>query len=134
MCGADVVQLHHKTYDRIGAEDLTDLTPLCARCHALIHVLERRGDITLSFDGFESIERAFAYRQAQARVLERAGQEFDETRGDPWWNDWLDHLNGDLDRLAAEALERGIDLHRQIASIKQRLVSTGRKIQRRSAG
>jgi hypothetical protein len=61
MCGADDVQLHHTTYDRIDAEDLSDLLPLCASCHTLIHVLEARGEVALDFAGFESAERAHDY-------------------------------------------------------------------------
>jgi hypothetical protein len=33
VCGSAEIQLHHKTYDRIGAEALDDLVPLCDRHH-----------------------------------------------------------------------------------------------------
>jgi 5-methylcytosine-specific restriction endonuclease McrA len=42
FCGEDVVDLHHLTYERIGAEELDDLAPLCRRCHQLVHALEAR--------------------------------------------------------------------------------------------
>ena len=49
-CGLCRVQdnrlaLHHKTYENIGAEPLSDLVPLCDKCHQLVHALERRGDL-----------------------------------------------------------------------------------------
>ncbi|MFF8819121.1 HNH endonuclease [Leucobacter sp. NPDC015123] len=31
--------LHHITYDRLGAEEHEDLWPLCRGCHTLIHDL-----------------------------------------------------------------------------------------------
>jgi 5-methylcytosine-specific restriction endonuclease McrA len=31
------VHVHHRTYDRLGAERPADLTVLCAKCHALFH-------------------------------------------------------------------------------------------------
>lgn len=37
------IELHHRTYERVGRELLTDLIPLCAECHALAHDLEDRG-------------------------------------------------------------------------------------------
>lgn len=64
ICGEQDVQLHHMTYERIGREELTDLTPLCARCHALVHVLEFRGEITLDFVGFFDSGRAAEGRRA----------------------------------------------------------------------
>ena len=37
-CGATTkIHLHHKTYDRLGAEKLTDLVALCETCHAAVH-------------------------------------------------------------------------------------------------
>jgi len=37
-CGKkSTVQLHHKTYDRIGKEKLTDLMYACKKCHEEIH-------------------------------------------------------------------------------------------------
>ena len=40
-CGSLVsVQVHHLSYDRVGREELSDLEPLCASCHALEHNIE----------------------------------------------------------------------------------------------
>lgn len=38
-CGAGKVQLHHHTYERLGAEDLADVTPLCRPHHEEVHRL-----------------------------------------------------------------------------------------------
>ena len=41
ICGDTATQVHHKTYDNIGKEDLlTDLVVLCDRCHRNIHQSE----------------------------------------------------------------------------------------------
>ena len=29
--------LHHRTYDRLGAEHVADLVPLCRPCHTVLH-------------------------------------------------------------------------------------------------
>jgi hypothetical protein len=34
-------QLHHRSYARIGREQLTDLLPLCGECHRKVHDYER---------------------------------------------------------------------------------------------
>lgn len=63
ICGeAEAIQLHHMTYERVGEELLTDLTPLCPTCHAMIHTLEARGEIGLDFSGFCNEERAARHR------------------------------------------------------------------------
>jgi hypothetical protein len=68
MCGeTEGLQLHHLTYERIGAEEVTDLTPLCATCHAMVHTLEARGEIGLDFTGFVNEERA-KRRKAEVEV------------------------------------------------------------------
>jgi hypothetical protein len=33
----DSLSVHHRTYDRLGAEPLEDLTVLCRHCHGLFH-------------------------------------------------------------------------------------------------
>ena len=41
-CGArDKIQLHHKTYARMGRELDEDLMPLCERCHSEVHRIQR---------------------------------------------------------------------------------------------
>ena len=37
-CGtAKATEVHHRTYDRLGEETLSDLEPLCGDCHGLEH-------------------------------------------------------------------------------------------------
>ena len=38
-CGSEInVQLHHKTYVRIGRERQSDVIPLCRKCHKKEHL------------------------------------------------------------------------------------------------
>ena len=48
-CGADdePLDLHHKTYKRLGSERLTDLCKVCRSCHRKIHELAKRKRIPL---------------------------------------------------------------------------------------
>jgi hypothetical protein len=62
FCGEETVDLHHMTYERIGAENLDDLAPLCRSCHQLVHVLERRKEVSLDLDGLCDAERAYLGR------------------------------------------------------------------------
>ena len=81
FCGeTEGLQLHHLTYERVGREELTDLSPLCADCHSMIHVLERRGDLTLDLVGLVNKKRAEREREhgELARMTQRRAQE------DPW--------------------------------------------------
>lgn len=44
LCNSPVkVEIHHRTYDRLGQELLTDLIPLCDECHKRHHEFMRRG-------------------------------------------------------------------------------------------
>lgn len=70
ICGDDEVHLHHTTYERIGQERLSDLTPLCRRCHQMVHVLEWRGQIGLGLEGLElDTERAARGREFLADLI-----------------------------------------------------------------
>lgn len=40
-CCENMLQVHHLTYDRIGAEPVSDLMVLCSDCHGLAHKLLR---------------------------------------------------------------------------------------------
>lgn len=46
-CGAKRVHVHHKTYERMGHEEMGDLVAVCESCHALIHERHRLGQVTL---------------------------------------------------------------------------------------
>jgi hypothetical protein len=39
VCGEARVDLHHRTYERLGHEELTDLVPLCRQHHGEAHRL-----------------------------------------------------------------------------------------------
>lgn len=44
LCGSrDELEVHHKTYERIGREDLDDLVTLCHRCHGIVTMASRIG-------------------------------------------------------------------------------------------
>lgn len=76
MCEAvDNLQLHHMTYERLGEELLTDLVPLCVTCHNMVHELERRGDITLDFQGMLDEVRAQRGRELLEEHHDRRAQE-----------------------------------------------------------
>ena len=45
--------MHHKTYDRLGAEHLDDLSPVCRACHTAIHKFYDNCEISL-WDATES--------------------------------------------------------------------------------
>ncbi len=36
-CHDPKYELHHKTYDRLGAERISDVIPLCRQCHEVVH-------------------------------------------------------------------------------------------------
>lgn len=77
MCGAhELLQLHHKTYDRVCEEELEDLTPLCRRCHVLVHQLERQGIVMLDFEGLYDEARADDYRPAEDERKRAAHEEY----------------------------------------------------------
>jgi len=84
ICGeTESLQLHHTTYERIGNEALTDLTPLCGSCHNMIHELERRGEIGLDFTGFVNEERAKRNRAAVTAkrvVIDAQAEELQKAR------------------------------------------------------
>jgi hypothetical protein len=81
ICGAsEGLLLHHRTYERLGEEELTYLLPLCPPCHAMLHELERRGDIPVGADPAEllSAERAERYGEETAPIRERAATDATE--------------------------------------------------------
>ena len=43
-CGSpDELEVHHKTYKRVGHEELDDLITLCHRCHGIVTMAGRIG-------------------------------------------------------------------------------------------
>ncbi len=47
-CDGPAAQLHHTTYRNVGRERLTDVVPLCVRCHRTAHDLIRAKQATLA--------------------------------------------------------------------------------------
>ena len=48
VCGSrNQLNVHHKTYDRIGAEKLSDLITLCQECHAKYHNKLMKGNFNV---------------------------------------------------------------------------------------
>lgn len=43
----DNLHVHHRTYDRLGHEQFTDLIVLCDDCHALYHGKTRMGAVSI---------------------------------------------------------------------------------------
>jgi hypothetical protein len=57
VCFDPNVDLHHRTYKRLGAERLNDLVPLCRLHHEQAHELERTGSVSL-WDAAKALKRA----------------------------------------------------------------------------
>jgi hypothetical protein len=47
ICGDEKVDLHHRTYNRLGFERLTDLIPLCREHHGEVHQFYAEHDYNL---------------------------------------------------------------------------------------
>jgi hypothetical protein len=63
LCGSNSnLQVHHKTYDRIGCESYLDLMVLCKKCHKIWHKAKRGVDV---YDRAKDFLKAF-------ELLERA--------------------------------------------------------------
>jgi phage terminase large subunit GpA-like protein len=76
VCGARKgLQLHHKTYDRLGDERLEDLTPLCQRCHTLLHQLAAEGQATLDPATLFLQGRAAIYAKTRTDHYKKAPRE-----------------------------------------------------------
>jgi 5-methylcytosine-specific restriction endonuclease McrA len=110
-CGEEKVQYHHKTYERLGAEELTDIEPLCSRCHTVVHSLERRGDMSLDPAELDSPDRAAAYAEERAPAQAKAETEFH------------------TDERQREHAEAVIERHlRQLKHLRSRVVLSGEDV------
>ena len=59
LCGSNQnLQVHHKTYQRIGCESILDLSVLCKTCHTLWHKAKKGSGIYQSAKDFISAFRA----------------------------------------------------------------------------
>lgn len=69
LCDEVEVHLHHITYERVCEEDLSDLRPVCSRCHGMVHALHSRGDMGLDFDGIFDATRADQNREIEIKRM-----------------------------------------------------------------
>jgi 5-methylcytosine-specific restriction endonuclease McrA len=53
------IEFHHRTYERLGNENLSDIVMLCRSCHSLVHKLKRSG---------------FSLRDASSCVIDKPGE------------------------------------------------------------
>ena len=45
VCTDKATEVHHLTYDRVGAEAISDLVAVCSPCHRSVHQSEEKGNI-----------------------------------------------------------------------------------------
>ena len=119
ICGeTERLQLHHLTYERVGAERLDDLTPLCANCHAMIHELERRGEIGLDFTGFVDAKRAERNRSTMRDSV---------AKSEAARQDFLDEIDAWTENLTVAADRAGTELPwaltRELKRLRRRVVA-----------
>jgi hypothetical protein len=79
-CQFTMVTLHHVTYDRLCEELLSDVIPLCARCHTAIHRQNKRKGIALDDVG-KSVAGVFRWTEEE---VERRLSRFLELRRQDW--------------------------------------------------
>jgi hypothetical protein len=117
QCGSEDVDLHHLTYERIGAEEMEDLVALCRTCHQDVHVLEARGDIGLDLSGIESEERAARYLadSASSRADANAATVHREVLKQGR------QLRDKLKRVAGRASEQGVDIRDELRAVSEAL-------------
>lgn len=119
LCGTKdpPLQLHHRTYERVGAEHLDDLVPTCLRCHQLLHALDRRGDIDgLDADLTQLTDAVRAARYRERRRRSEDGQTSENLRNQKILRNRLDDAKRQLKKerekskspLAIHACERRI--------------------------
>lgn len=64
------VHLHHKTYERLGHEDLDDLVAVCQNCHQMIHDRYDLGDGISLWDATELVlEKLRAIRPQRSKPV-----------------------------------------------------------------
>lgn len=132
LCGSDKrLQLHHKTYKRLGAERLSDLQVLCDRCHSLVHQLQREGLIDIGLIGFFDLRRVVANRIERDEQQRRARQDIQAAKKARVADKF--ERRAEQDRRIAERIARGgltnkqrKALRRQVALVRrQRLLERG---------
>jgi len=82
-CGVNVsLNLHHKTYTRIGHEELTDVVWVCSGCHKAIHYGH---DYYASSLGATSLQVATDNLLSNVRALKVNSYKFGLTFHEGWW-------------------------------------------------
>lgn len=69
VCGVWKVDLHHRTYARLGREKLTDLTPLCREHHTQAHAIRSEIDAKRAARGKRGVGGAHGNTLATAKQL-----------------------------------------------------------------
>jgi replicative DNA helicase len=79
----DKLDVHHRTYERVGQEQLDDLTVLCDRCHGLFHehtttTLRAVPVESAMNEWFEAVERRHDPNQLRSDLLSTGYVDLDE--------------------------------------------------------
>lgn len=120
---SDRIMLHHRTYERVGAEELDDLVPLCPTCHEFVHGLEREGAIE-SLDPGEVDKLSDKARQAENRERAKVRQarqraEFERHKVDGWREQQARAQSWRLRDALKRAAKHKVDVSREVALIEQ---------------
>jgi hypothetical protein len=75
-CGARAVNVHHRTYERLGHEHPSDLQALCRRCHEETHGLAPDNDGPINVEWIDSrtpeVRHAATVAEAEQRLEDLA--------------------------------------------------------------
>ena len=85
---SQVLQVHHKTYARLGREYAQDMAVLCRDCHEEVHRLARRGSLAVATDNFIArkggklppISSPFSNSPRKTKRAKQARKRMDEVR------------------------------------------------------
>ena len=83
------IHLHHLSYDQMGHEPDSDLTPLCQNCHTIVHRFHELSGLSLR----ESTEKVLAIGR-ESRPPKSKARAFVKTRG----SSNIDHALYDIDK------------------------------------
>ena len=66
------LNVHHRTYERVGREQAADLTALCSECHELFHEHKK-----LPFGDLDLLLSQFSSEASIKRMMDDAKEEFE---------------------------------------------------------
>lgn len=131
ICGeTDELHLHHLTYERVGEERVSDLTPLCRDCHSLVHVLERRGDLGLDPAPLSDKRRAAVNRLIERRRRAMATRDFNAEDVERHRRIMRLELPERLLFLRRAAARRHIDVSSMVRVVERQVERMERKVER----